>query len=138
MAENCTPKKHVNCNKQHVFGVLAIVEILRYHGFPIPESGTLSQPARNTIPASMTQGNKNWRKFCSVHFYASPLFCSHRWTIQPQEVQLMNIPPRNFLLKRRGHLHRTCSKVVVSRKYLPFRFPFLDAVAFLASIPCSV
>ena len=44
MAENITPKKRVNRDKRNfatkepIFGVLAIVGILCYRGFPIPES----------------------------------------------------------------------------------------------------
>ena len=53
IAENSTHKKRVNrdkCNfatKKRMFGVLAIVEILHYRGFPIPESRTLSHPVPN-------------------------------------------------------------------------------------------
>ena len=52
MAKNITPKMHVNREKSDFatklrFGVLAIVEIPRYRGFPAPESRTLSHPGKH-------------------------------------------------------------------------------------------
>ena len=51
LTENISLKKPKNCEKcdfatkQSMFGVLAIVEILCYQGFPIPEYRTLSHPS---------------------------------------------------------------------------------------------
>ena len=80
MAESITPKKRVNrnkCNfatKQRMIGVLAIVEILRYRGFPIPESQTLSHPDERRSCISGEQKGKVIRIFvtersghCSVN-----------------------------------------------------------------------
>ena len=51
LAENISlkkPKNREKCDfatKQSMFGVLAIIEIICYQGFPIPEYRTLSQPS---------------------------------------------------------------------------------------------
>ena len=73
----------------------------------------------------MTQGTwnaQNRRIFSTVHFYASSL--AQYGPFNPQEVQLMNIPPHNFLLKHK----LTCIALAQTklRKIIPLFYIFLQ------------